>query len=93
MDIFEKVEAVIADRKQNPKEGSYTNYLLEKGLDKILKKFSEESAETVIAAKNTDRGEVIYEAADMLYHLLVLLHVKDIKFSEIKQQLEERHGK
>ena len=93
MDIFEKIEEVIVDRKINPKEGSYTNYLLEKGLDKILKKFSEESAETVIAAKNEDRGEVIYEASDMLYHLLVLLNVKDIKFEEVKAQLEERHAK
>ena len=65
--------AVIADRKANPKEGSYTNYLFDKGLDKILKKVGEETTEVVIAAKNTDPQEVIYESADLLYHLLVLL--------------------
>ena len=61
--------AVIADRKANPKEGSYTNYLFDKGLDKILKKVGEETTEVVIAAKNTDPQEVIYESADLLYHM------------------------
>jgi len=93
LDIFDKVSATIKQREVEPKEGSYTNYLLEKGLDKILKKFSEESAETVIASKNQDRHEVIYEAADMLYHLLVLLHVKDIRFDEVKKELEDRYDK
>ena len=84
--------AVIADRKANPKEGSYTNYLFDKGLDKILKKVGEESTEVVIAAKNTDPQEVIYESADLLYHLLVLLVEKGIPYEAITEELAKREG-
>ena len=69
--IFEHVYHTIVDRKQNPKEGSYTNYLFEKGIDKILKKVGEEATETVIAAKNPNLEELKYEVADLLYHLRV----------------------
>lgn len=71
--IFEHVYHTIVDRKQNPKEGSYTNYLFEKGIDKILKKVGEEATETVIAAKNPNLEELKYEVADLLYHLMVLM--------------------
>ena len=84
--------AVIADRKANPKEGSYTNYLFDKGLDKILKKVGEETTEVVIAAKNTDPQEVIYESADLLYHLLVLLGEKGIPYEAITEELAKREG-
>ena len=69
---------IIKNRKVQPKEGSYTNYLFDKGLDKILKKVGEEATEVVIAAKNKDPQELIYETADVLYHLLVLLAEKNI---------------
>ena len=84
--------AVIADRKANPKEGSYTNYLFDKGLDKILKKVGEETTEVVIAAKNTDPQDVIYESADLLYHLLVLLVEKGIPYEAITEELAKREG-
>ena len=84
--------AVIADGKANPKEGSYTNYLFDKGLDKILKKVGEETTEVVIAAKNTDPQEVIYESADLLYHLLVLLVEKGIPYEAITEELAKREG-
>lgn len=84
--------AIIADRKANPKEGSYTNYLFDKGLDKILKKVGEETTEVVIAAKNTDPQEVIYESADLLYHLLVLLVEKGIPYEAITEELAKREG-
>ena len=72
---------IIKNRKAQPKEGSYTNYLFDKGLDKILKKVGEEATEVVIAAKNEDPQELIYETADVLYHLLVLLAEKNIPVS------------
>lgn len=88
--ILEELYAVIKDRQLNPKEGSYTNYLFTKGIDKILKKVGEESAEVIIAAKNPDKGELRYEAADLLYHLLVLLCERDMVPQEIFQELAGR---
>ena len=79
---------IILDRKKNPKEGSYTNYLLEKGIDKILKKVGEEAAETIIAAKNPDKTEMIYELSDLLYHLSVLLAEKQITWDNIFEELK-----
>ena len=73
MRVFEDVYNVILDRKKNPKEGSYTNYLFDKGIDKILKKVGEEATEIVIAAKNPDPQEVKYEISDFLYHVMVLM--------------------
>ena len=74
--VFEEVFAVIQDRKVHPKEGSYTNYLFEKGIDKILKKSGGGSTEIVIAAKNPDKEEIKYEISDFLYHVMVLMAEK-----------------
>ena len=82
---------IIKNRKAQPKEGSYTNYLFDKGLDKILKKVGEEATEVVIAAKNEDPQELIYETADVLYHLLVLLE-KNIPYEAIEAELASREG-
>lgn len=89
--IIEKVYDMIKDRKSNPKEGSYTNYLLEKGVDKICKKIGEEASETIIAAKNTDKEELIGEICDLTYHVLVLMLDKGITVEDIKRKLGERH--
>jgi len=78
------------DRKQNPKEGSYTNYLFEKGIDKILKKVGEEATETVIAAKNPNLEELKYEVADLLYHLMVLMVERGLSWEDITQELSDR---
>lgn len=84
---------VIADRRIHPKEGSYTNYLFEKGIDKILKKIGEESAEVIIASKNPGTAELQYEAADLLYHLLVLMNEKGLTLSELFGELDKRREK
>ena len=88
--IFESVYQTIADRKENPKEGSYTNYLFEKGLDKILKKVGEEATEVVIAAKNPNVEEVKYELSDFLYHAMVLMVEKGITWEDITGELADR---
>ena len=88
--IFEHVYHTIVDRKQNPKEGSYTNYLFEKGIDKILKKVGEEATETVIAAKNPNLEELKYEVADLLYHLMVLMVERGLSLEDITQELSDR---
>jgi phosphoribosyl-ATP pyrophosphohydrolase/phosphoribosyl-AMP cyclohydrolase len=88
--IFESVYQTIADRKENPKEGSYTNYLFEKGLDKILKKIGEEATEVVIAAKNPNVEEVKYELSDFLYHAMVLMVEKGITWEDITGELADR---
>ncbi len=88
--VFEDVYQVILDRKANPKEGSYTNYLFDKGLDKILKKLGEEATEIVIAAKNPDTEEVKYEMADFLYHMMVLMAQRGLSWEEITQELANR---
>ena len=89
--FLSNLEKVIKDRKQNPKEGSYTNYLFKEGLDKILKKVGEEAAETIIAAKNK-KEDVIYEVSDLVYHLTVLLADLDVSWDEIKTELEKRES-
>ncbi|MGN0298349.1 MAG: bifunctional phosphoribosyl-AMP cyclohydrolase/phosphoribosyl-ATP diphosphatase HisIE [Lachnospiraceae bacterium] len=89
-EVFEKVYAVIADRKVHPKEGSYTNYLFNKGIDKILKKCGEEATEIVIAAKNPDPEEVIYEVSDFLYHVMVLMVEKGLTWEDITRELANR---
>lgn len=88
--VLQDVYVVIADRKQNPREGSYTNYLFDKGIDKILKKVGEEAAEIIIAAKNPDRTESIYEIADLLYHLMVLMCEKGLTWEDIAGELADR---
>ncbi len=88
--VFEEVYAVIADRKIHPKEGSYTNYLFDKGVDKILKKIGEEATEIVIAAKNPDKEEIKYEMSDFLYHAMVLMVENGITWQDITKELANR---
>ncbi len=88
--VFEDVFGVIMDRKIHPKEGSYTNYLFDKGIDKILKKLGEEATEIVIAAKNPNPNEIKYEISDFLYHMMVLMAEKDIDWKEITEELAKR---
>lgn len=83
---------IIQSRKDAPKEGSYTNYLFSKGLDKILKKVGEEATEVVIAAKNEGTDELVSETADLLYHLLVLLVEKGVPYEAITEELARREG-
>ena len=89
-DILRREQAVIIDRKKNPEEGSYTNYLFDKGEDKILKKVGEEAAEVVIAGKNRDKNEIKYETADLLYHLSVMLVDNDMTWEDIFEEMEYR---
>ena len=88
--VFQNVYDVITDRKANPKEGSYTNYLFDKGIDKILKKVGEECTEIVIAAKNPDKEEIKYEISDFLYHMMVLMVEKGVSWEEITRELAKR---
>jgi len=88
--VLNELYHVINDRKINPKEGSYTNYLFEKGQDKILKKVGEEAAETIIASKNNDKNELISEMSDLWYHCLVLLANHDVTPSELLAELQKR---
>ena len=89
---LEELYAIIKGRKETPKEGSYTNYLFDKGLDKILKKVGEEATEVVIAAKNEDPRELVYETADVLYHLLVLFVEKGVSYEAVLEELASREG-
>lgn len=88
--VFEDVFAVIQDRKLHPKEGSYTNYLFDKGIDKILKKVGEEATEIVIAAKNPDPEEIKYEISDFLYHVMVLMAERGVTWEDITEELANR---
>lgn len=90
LEVFEEVFNVIKDRKIHPKEGSYTNYLFDKGIDKILKKLGEEATEIVIAAKNPNANEIKYEISDFLYHMMVLMAEKDVTWEEITTELANR---
>jgi phosphoribosyl-AMP cyclohydrolase / phosphoribosyl-ATP pyrophosphohydrolase len=85
--------ALIESRSRERPAGSYTTYLFEQGLDKILKKVGEESAETIIAAKNEDAHALVAEVSDLLYHLLVLLVARSVKLTEIESELAGREGK
>lgn len=89
--VLNNVYDTIMDRKNNPKEGSYTNYLFEKGIDKILKKVGEEATEIVIAAKNPDAEEIKYEIADFLYHTMVLMAERGVTWDDIMRELADRH--
>lgn len=88
--VFESVYSTIVDRREHPKEGSYTNYLFEKGIDKILKKVGEEAAEIIIAAKNPNPEEIKYELADFLYHAMVLMVERGVSWEDIMQELADR---
>ncbi|MBC1342737.1 phosphoribosyl-ATP diphosphatase [Listeria welshimeri] len=87
-DLYEEIKK----RKEQPKEGSYTSYLFEKGLDKILKKVGEETTEVIIASKNNNQ-ELVNEVADLTYHLLVLLAEKNVSLSSVQAELVRREGK
>lgn len=87
----EALYELIRGRKVNKKEGSYTTYLFDKGLDKILKKVGEESTEVIIAAKDSDKGETVYEIADLMYHVLVLMVESGIDIKDIMCELQKRH--
>jgi len=91
--ILKSVYSQIIERDENPKEKSYTNYLLTEGLDKICKKIGEEAAETIIAAKNNDKTELINEISDLSYHLLVLMYKQGITPRDIMENLAKRHKK
>lgn len=87
--ILNELFSTILDRKINPKEGSYTNYLFEEGIDKILKKIGEETSEVIIGSKNS-KEELIYEASDLIYHLLVLFVNEGVELSDIFNELDKR---
>jgi phosphoribosyl-ATP pyrophosphohydrolase len=91
-DILQAVYQVILERKANPSGSSYTASLMTKGIDKILKKVGEEAAELIIAGKGGDRGEIVYEAADLLFHTLVLLGFAGIPPEEVYAELRRRFG-
>lgn len=88
--VFNEVMSVIEDRRVNPKEGSYTNYLFDKGIDKILKKVGEEATEIIIAAKNPDPEEIKYEISDFLYHVMVLMVLREVSWEDIVKELANR---
>ena len=90
LEVFENVYQIIKDRKEHPKEGSYTNYLFDKGIDKILKKVGEECTELVIAAKNPDPEEIKYEMSDFLYHAMVLMVERGVTWEDITSELANR---
>lgn len=89
---LQSLEKIVENKIDNPQEGSYTKYLTDEGMDKILKKCGEEMTEIVIAAKNDDKKEVIDETSDLLYHLLVMLQQQGVTLKEVEKNLEERHG-
>ncbi len=91
-DVLDEVYAVVADRKAHPKEGSYTTSLYNhrKGLDKVLEKIGEESAELIIAAKNGGEKEIVSETADLFFHAMVLLAAKDIPLEKVKEEFARR---
>ena len=82
---------LLKGRKENPQEGSYTTYLFEKGIDKILKKVGEECTEVIIASKADDKAETVYEVADLAYHIMVMMVEMGISVEEIKDELASRH--
>ena len=88
---YEGLMDMIKGRKENPKEGSYTTYLFEKGLDKILKKVGEESTEVIISAKDNDRANTVYEIGDLMYHVMVLMCQMGITVDDIQKEMASRH--
>lgn len=90
INILQELYQIILSRQQEMPEGSYTSYLFREGIDKILKKVGEESAEVIIAAKNQEKSEVVYETADLIYHLLVMMVEQGIKLSDIYKELRSR---
>ena len=90
---LERLYAVVLDRRANPQEGSYTCYLFDKGLDKILKKVGEECAETIIAAKNDIPADTVGEISDLIYHLMVMMAEKGIPLEDVLAELDRRARK
>lgn len=88
--ILDEVYEVILDRKSNPKDGAYTTYLFEKGGDKICKKLGEEAMETIIAAKNHNKEETIFELSDLMYHMMVLMVEEGISWKDMYHELKNR---
>lgn len=88
---YEGLFDLVKDRKLNEKDGSYTTYLFKKGIDKILKKVGEECTEVIIAAKSDDKSEIVYETADLLYHLTVMMVETGISLDDIRKELASRH--
>ena len=93
LQVFEEVFDVIKDRKVHPKEGSYTNYLFDKGIDKILKKVGEECAETIIAAKNGDKAELVGEINDVFYHMMVMMNECGVTMEDVCKEMDIRAQK
>ncbi len=93
MDAFKDMYDVVVDRRANPQEGSYTCYLFDKGIDKILKKCGEECTEMVIAAKNNDKDELANEINDLLYHMIVMMVDRGVTVEDIEQIMVERSKK
>ena len=93
LNSFEQMEAVIAQRRAEPQEGSYTCYLSEKGIDKILKKVGEECAETIIAAKNGDKAELVGEINDVFYHMMVMMNECGVTMEDVCKEMDIRAQK
>ena len=93
MDAFKDMYNVVVDRRANPQEGSYTCYLFDKGIDKILKKCGEECTEMVIAAKNNDKDELVNEINDLLYHMIVMMADRGVTVEDIEKIMIERSQK
>ena len=92
-DTLQTLYGVVLDRQRNPQEGSYTCYLFEKGLDKILKKVGEECAETIIAAKHDNAADTVGEISDLIYHLMVMMAEKKIPLEDVLDELNRRSEK
>jgi phosphoribosyl-ATP pyrophosphohydrolase len=92
-EILSALYQTVVNRRDNPKEGSYTCYLLDKGIDKILKKVGEECSETIIAAKNGENSETVYEIADLIYHLTVMMVQQNIPLEDVLAELDKRSEK
>ena len=90
--FLDQLYRLIQSRERERPSGSYTSYLFEEGIDKILKKLGEESAETIIAAKNEDRGRLVSEVSDLVYHLLVLLVERGVTLADVEQELRQRRS-
>jgi len=91
--VLQNLYELIQSRERDRPSGSYTTYLFDKGLDKILKKVGEESAETIIAAKNEDRKQLVAEVSDLVYHLLVLLVARGVSLDEVRAELAQRRNR
>ena len=91
--VIDELYTLVESRRREAPEGSYTAYLFAQGLDKILKKVGEEAAETIIAAKNADRGPLVGETSDLLYHLIVLLVERGVSLDDVRDELARRGGK